>query len=88
MWRLAREMLKEIPDELILRGGRMLSSYYCNEPLQAPAYALHGALDPIMQPPPIENCHILPDAGHALPWTHGREVTALLRRIWAQNPQE
>jgi pimeloyl-ACP methyl ester carboxylesterase len=82
--RLAREMLKEIPDEQILRGGRMLLAYHCSAPLHAPVFALHGALDPIMLPPPVENCRVLPKAGHAIPWTHGAEASELLRQIWSR----
>jgi pimeloyl-ACP methyl ester carboxylesterase len=82
--RLAHEMLIEIPKDQILRGGRMLLSYRCGDPVRSPVFALHGALDPIMLPPPVANCQVLPEAGHALAWTHGAEVTALLRRVWAQ----
>lgn len=80
--RLARTMLAQAPDDLLLRGGKMLMAYRPPEIPSCPIFALHGGRDPVMIPPPVSGCRIVPEAGHALPWTHGHEVTEFLQQAW------
>jgi hypothetical protein len=64
----------------------MLFAYRPSDTPPCPVFALHGGRDPIMRPPPVPGCRIIPDAGHGLPWTHGRDVTEFLQRAWAECP--
>jgi pimeloyl-ACP methyl ester carboxylesterase len=84
---IIRAMLVETPDNLLLRGSRMLLTYRAAQPPSCPVFAIHGGRDPIMAPP-IPGCSIIPEAGHGLLWTHGRQVTTFLRLLWAKCQDE
>jgi pimeloyl-ACP methyl ester carboxylesterase len=78
-----RAMLTEAPDDLLLQGSRMLLAYRAGQPPPCPVFAIHGGRDPIMAPP-VPGCSIIPEAGHGLLWTHGHQITAFLRQLWAE----
>jgi pimeloyl-ACP methyl ester carboxylesterase len=78
---LARGMLDDTPDELLLRGGRMILDYYPDRPPLCPVFAIHGALDRVMGPPPVPNCRVLEEAGHGIAWSHALEVKQWLREV-------
>lgn len=74
-------MFKETPDEMLSEGTRLLGQYNSTLPVLCPVHAIHGALDRFMRPPPVPDCHILHDAGHALALTHPHEVSTFLRAV-------
>lgn len=74
-------MLEATPDTMLTEGARLLSSYRPVIPPLCPVHAIHGALDRFMRPPPVPDCHVLHDAGHALAFTHPREVSTFLRAV-------
>jgi pimeloyl-ACP methyl ester carboxylesterase len=78
--KIIRAMLADTPDRLLLEGSRMLVSYRSSQPVPCPVFAVHGGRDPIMKPPPVADCRLIPEAGHGLAWTHGAEVTGFLCR--------
>ncbi|MBE0596292.1 MAG: hypothetical protein IH614_03375 [Desulfuromonadales bacterium] len=83
VYELARRMLNETPDDLLLYGGRMLIAFRPAQSVGCPVFALHGGRDPVMSPPPIPDCRLVAEAGHGLAWTHAAEVTAFLRQVWS-----
>mgnify|MGYP001283960767 CR=1 FL=1 len=83
---LARAMMNEAPNELLYQGGRMLLRYFPDQEPSCPVYAIHGGLDPLMKPPLVTGCRLLPQAGHAIAWTHGRDVGAFLQEVWGTRP--
>lgn len=85
--RRARTMLEQASDDLLLYGGKMLYAYRPSDLPSCPVFALHGGRDPVMIPPPVAGCRIIPEAGHGLPWTHGPEVTEFLQRAWEECPR-
>lgn len=76
---LAQAMMRDAPEPLLLRGGRMMSAYRPDEKVPCPVFAIHGSQDPVMRPPPVEDCRLIPDAGHGIAWTHGSRVGAFLQ---------
>ena len=85
MHRLARMMLAEAPDDLLLYGGLMLCRYRTDEKVSCPVFAIHGGRDPVMTPPLAPGLRLLPEAGHGIAWTHGAEVGTFLREAWAES---
>jgi pimeloyl-ACP methyl ester carboxylesterase len=79
---LARRMLNDTSDAMLLRGGRMILDYRPDTAPLCPVFAIHGALDRVMSPPPVPGCRVLAEAGHGLPWTHALEVVQYLREVW------
>jgi pimeloyl-ACP methyl ester carboxylesterase len=75
------EMFRDTPDAMLTEGARMLGDYRPAIPPLCPVHAIHGALDRIMRPPPVPDCHVLHDAGHALALTHPHEVSTFLRSV-------
>jgi pimeloyl-ACP methyl ester carboxylesterase len=79
---LARQMMADAPDSLLLRGGRMILDYHPAAPPFCPVFAIHGAKDVVMSPPPVPGCRILSEGGHGIAWTHPSEVCSLLQEVW------
>jgi pimeloyl-ACP methyl ester carboxylesterase len=82
MKELARRMMADAPDALLLRGGRMMLDYRPPSAPTCPVFAIHGALDRVMSPPPVSGCRIIPEAGHGIAWTHAPAVGHFLREAW------
>lgn len=79
MRRLARSMLDDAPEELLLRGSRMMWRYRPAAAIRCPVFAIHGGMDPVMSPPPVAGCRLVDEAGHGIAWTHGELVGRFLR---------
>ena len=76
---LARDMLEQVPREMITRGTHLARSYFPSNLPACPIFALHGLQDRVMRPPAVPGCRILPNAGHGLAVTHAEETTLFLR---------
>lgn len=74
-------MLQDTPNAMLSEGARLLSQYQPVSAPLCPVHAIHGTLDRFMRPPPVPDCHILHDAGHALALTHPHEVSTFLRAV-------
>lgn len=75
---LGRTMLLDTPEAILRYGGMLASSATLDKPVEAPAYALHGTDDRVLRPPPVENCSLIPNAGHGLVVSHPQEVAKFL----------
>ena len=75
------DMFKNTPDAMLEEGARLLSGYRSTIPPLCPVHAIHGTHDRFMRPPPVPDCHLLHDAGHALALTHPHEVSTFLRAV-------
>ncbi|MDO3379802.1 alpha/beta hydrolase [Geoalkalibacter halelectricus] len=80
---LASAMLADTSDTMLVRGGRMLAVYGEQLKPLCPVFAIHGSMDRVMDPPPVEKCLIVPDAGHGIAYTHADEVATFLKEIQA-----
>ncbi|MDT8424163.1 MAG: alpha/beta hydrolase [Desulfuromonadales bacterium] len=80
---IARTMFYDTPRQLIDQGSWMLRNCRETTPPDCPVFAIHGALDRVLSPPPVD-CTIIPDAGHGLPFTHPRQLADFLRTVQAK----
>jgi pimeloyl-ACP methyl ester carboxylesterase len=78
---LAFEMIAGVPDEQLLRGGRLLVACDDDAPPLCPVWAIHGDKDRVMVPPQVDSCRIVAGAGHGLVFTHPAEVASFLRSL-------
>jgi len=78
---LAREMLATTPDPLLREGGRMAVSQKGRPVPAVPVFALHGAEDRVMAPPPVAQLQLVAGAGHGLVFSHAGTVTHFLRDL-------
>jgi pimeloyl-ACP methyl ester carboxylesterase len=46
--------------------------------IKVPVFALHGQEDKVINPPVLENCTILPHAGHGMVVSHPQQVGEFL----------
>jgi pimeloyl-ACP methyl ester carboxylesterase len=81
--RLLVEMLDATPDAMLRAGARLVTSHFPRLPLRCPVHAIHGSIDSLMRPP-LSDCRLVPNAGHALALTHPQEVTSFLRATLCQ----
>ncbi|PLX86105.1 MAG: hypothetical protein C0617_02155 [Desulfuromonas sp.] len=81
LYEQARAMLRDTPVELIVRGGRLALEYFPATDVPCPVLAVHGAEDRAMAPPGVENCLLVPGAGHGLVVTHPEAVNRFLREV-------
>ncbi|MFW6387508.1 MAG: alpha/beta fold hydrolase [Thermodesulfobacteriota bacterium] len=75
---LGRTMLMDTPEPTLRYGGMLASSATLDKPVEAPVYALHGTEDRVLRPPPVENCTLIPNAGHGMVVSHAQEVAKFL----------
>lgn len=75
---LARKMLLDTPEQTLRRGGILAVTCKLAEPLSVPVCALHGSDDRVLRPPEIDNCKLVPDAGHGMVVSHPQEVAEFL----------
>lgn len=82
---LIRRMTAEASFELLQRGSRCMTTWRGIESLPCPLYAMHGARDRLVRPPPAwrfmagrDRLQLLHDAGHMLTLTHAHHVSAFL----------
>jgi len=78
---LAREMLADTPDALLRDGGRMAVSQWGRPAPAVPVFALHGAEDRVMGPPPVARLQVVAGAGHGLVFSHAGRVSDFLRDL-------
>nr|WP_320048667.1 alpha/beta hydrolase [uncultured Desulfuromonas sp.] len=75
---LGRSMLIDAPARLVREGGRLAVSYFPDEEIRVPIFALHGALDQVINVPMLPSTTIVEDAGHGLVVSHARKVSQFL----------
>ena len=76
--RLFADMLATTTDAM-LRAGALLATSHCpTSPVLCRVHAIHGGNDRLMRPP-LSDCRLVSNAGHALALTHPLEVTGFLR---------
>jgi len=75
---LGRTMLLEAPAQLVREGGRLAVSYYPEQEVPVPVFALHGAQDRVIHPPPFPALQLLENAGHGMVVSHRRQVSHFL----------
>lgn len=78
---LLNDMMIATPMALLREGARLAVGYRPAIPVLCPVHAIHGERDRLMRPPPVTNCRIVPNAGHALALTHRHEVAEFLRGL-------
>ncbi|MDY0290917.1 MAG: alpha/beta hydrolase [Desulfuromonadaceae bacterium] len=76
--KFGRDMLLDTPAQTLRRGGVLAATSRLTTPLSIPIYALHGTDDRVLRTPEVENCKLLPDAGHGMVVSHPQEVAAFL----------
>jgi pimeloyl-ACP methyl ester carboxylesterase len=81
--RLLVEMLAATPDAMLRAGAHLATSHFPKFPPRCPVHAIHGSIDSLMRPP-LSDCRLVPNAGHALALTHAHEVTTFLRATLCQ----
>ncbi len=81
LYDLARAMMADTPDDLLVRGGRLAVTHRTKVPVPCPLFAIHGARDRVMAPPIVPLLRVVHDAGHGLPMSHPEKVTAFLREV-------
>ena len=81
LFSLARRMLDDAPDQLLIEGGRLSLNYWpvC-QPL-CPVHAIHGEEDRMMVPVEASDCRMVPGAGQGMVVTHAEIVTEFLREV-------
>ena len=83
LFSLARQMLDDSPDQLLIQGGRLSLSYWpANQPL-CPVHAIHGEKDRLMFPVEVADCRMVPGAGQGMVVTHAEDVTEFCARFCA-----
>jgi len=75
---LGRTMLLDTPEPTLRRGGLMAATCRLEADIKVPVFALHGQEDKVITPPTLENCTILPDAGHGMVVSHPQQVGEFL----------
>ncbi len=75
---LGRAMLLDTPEPTLRRGGLLAATCELAKPLTIPVHALHGADDRVIRSPEIDNCKLVPHAGHGMVVSHPQEVTDFL----------
>ena len=83
---LLTAMLELTPDTMLHEGARLATGYFPNSAPRCPVYAIHGGRDRLMRPPPVADCRMVADAGHALALTHPQAVTAFLNHAICRAP--
>lgn len=78
---LGRTMLLETPPQTLRRGGVLAATYNSHVPIPAPVYALHGEEDRVLKAPQLEQCTIVPAAGHGLVVSHPQLVADFLGEV-------
>ena len=81
LYQLARQMLDDSPDDMLINGGRLSLSYYPDNPVRCPVYAIHGEKDSMMFPVEVVGCRMVEEAGQGMVVTHADEVTEFLREV-------
>ena len=56
-------MLLDAPAQLVREGGRLAVSYFPDEEIHVPIFALHGALDQVIYAPELPTTQIVEGAG-------------------------
>ena len=82
--KFGRDMLLDTPAQTLRRGGVLAATCRLATPLSVPIYALHGTDDRVLRAPEVENCKLLPDAGHGMVVSHPQEVAEFLYAAVAQ----
>ena len=83
---LLTAMLESTPDTMLHEGARLATGYFPYTAPRCPVYAIHGGRDRSMRPPPVADCRMIADAGHALALTHPQAVTAFLNDVICRAP--
>jgi pimeloyl-ACP methyl ester carboxylesterase len=77
---LGLQMFLDAPASLVKEGGRLAVSYFPNEELSVPVFALHGALDRVIRPPVLSGVELVADAGHGMVVSHPQRVANFLEQ--------
>jgi pimeloyl-ACP methyl ester carboxylesterase len=83
---IARTMFYDTPRQLVDQGSLMLRNCRETTPPDCPVFAIHGALDKVLSPPPVP-CEIIANAGHGLPFTHPQQLAEFLHQVRATLPK-
>ncbi len=81
---LGRIMIEEAPEQLVREGGRLAVSYFPDQDVSVPVFALHGAQDRVIRPPQLASLELLEDAGHGMVVSHPDKVAQFLDRCCKQ----
>jgi pimeloyl-ACP methyl ester carboxylesterase len=74
-------MLDDTPAAMLHEGMRLATGYFPSTAPQCLVYAIHGDRDRLMRPPPVPDCRMVADAGHALALSHPQAVTDFLNEV-------
>ncbi|EAT16947.1 alpha/beta hydrolase [Desulfuromonas acetoxidans] len=77
---LGRTMILEAPAQLVREGGRLAVSYFPQQDIAVPVFALHGAQDQVIRPPQLSELELLDEAGHGMVVSHANTVSQFLDR--------
>lgn len=75
---LGRRMLFDTPETSMRRGGVLATNSRLESNIKVPVFALHGQEDKVIDPPRVDNCTIIPDAGHGMVVSHPRQVAEFI----------
>ena len=78
---LGKVMIEEAPAPLVREGGRLAVSYFPEEDIVIPVFALHGTQDRVIRPPQVPGVELLDDAGHGMVVSHAGRVSQFIENV-------